>query len=147
MQNPEPFDPLKVGRYTVIRLEVPYPNQPSAEKLFVALRHHKYKKDDCILCLKTTSKAAKYENDPDALKGCVLYDEGQIPFFPTKTVIEVSNPHRILHDFINERASNGKYRIEGKMPPDFHAKLVNAITHCDVYNENEKQLLLEAIGA
>jgi hypothetical protein len=147
LQNPEQFDPQRVGRYTVIRVEVEYPGEPASEKLFVVLRHHKRNGEDCILCLKTTSKTARYEADRELMKGCILYQAGATRFFPSKTVIEVSNPHGIYHRIIHDAAAKGRYRIEGKMPDDFHGKLMNAIKNCDIYNANEKRLLLEAIGA
>ena len=61
------------------------------------------------------------------LKGCIVYEEGEVSFFDKETVIDTSNILTLLHATLAKEAVSDRYRIEGKMPDDFHNKFVRAV--------------------
>lgn len=145
MRNPDYFDPQQLARYTVIRVYFEYQNQPAEEKLFVVLRHFNGTRPRS-LCLKATSKTQRFESDPDLLAGCVLYAYDELRCFPQRTVIAPESFIEIDHWYIDKQASKGRYRVEGRLPADFHGKLIAAIKNSIVLSPNEAKMLLEAIG-
>ena len=146
MRGAEPFDPHKLSRYTVIRVRYAYSGQPSEEKLFIVLNHEKQNGQTFCWCLKATSQVQNYAGKKDVLDACVIYDPKELEFFPLATVIDPNNPIPMLHSTLATAARRGEYRIEGKMPSDFHEKIVEAIRSHPVIEPKNKKILLEAIG-
>ena len=122
MQNPELFDPLKIGRYTVIHVWYEYPSQRGEEKYFIVLRHDKASAGFICRCIKATSRIARFENDPDLLKGVVLYEQRTIPFFTERTVVDPDSKLDIDHSHLKDQSRKNRFRVAGKMPEDFHER-------------------------
>jgi hypothetical protein len=147
LQKPETFDPLKIGRYTVIHVWYEYPGELRSEaKYFIVLRHSQTSKGFICRCIKATCRVSRYESDPDLLKGVVLYEEKTIPFFSEKTVIDPDNGLDINHAHLSDQSRKNRFRIAGKMPDDFHAKLVTAINQSEQLEPKKKRDLLDYIG-
>jgi hypothetical protein len=127
LDAPESFDPLKIGRYTVIRVHYEYTGQPPGEKLFVVLKHDYQNGQAFCWCLKATSQIKRYSADAELMAGCVSYEKGELSFFQLDTVIDPSNFITMLHKTLQREAGRRRYRIEGKMPNDFHEQIANAI--------------------
>jgi hypothetical protein len=142
----EPFDPQKLSRYTVIRVRYAYSGQSAEEKLFIVLKHVKQGRHVYCWCIKTTSQTDHYVGKEDVLAACVKYDPGEISFLPLLTIIDPNNPIPMYHSTLESAAHKGEYKIEGKMPPDFHKKIVEAIRKHPVIEPKNKKILLEAIG-
>lgn len=51
----------------------------------------------------------------------------------------------MLHSTLEAAGHNGHFRIEGKMPEDFHAKIAEAIRKHPVIEPKNKKILLESI--
>ena len=81
----------------------------------------------------------------EILKGCVFYKVGE-SLFEKDTVVDPSNIFTPSHNKLNEEAAKGRYRIIGKMPDDFHGRLVAAIRASRKLEPKKKAKLLEAIG-
>jgi hypothetical protein len=146
LDAPEGFDPLKIGRYTVIRVHYEYSGQPPGEKLFVVLKHDNQQGQAFCWCLKATSQTQRYSADAELMAGCVSYEKGELPFFQLDTVIDPSNFITMLHRTLQKEADAGRYRIEGKMPDKFQQEIANAIRNNPVLEPKKKKLLLELIG-
>jgi hypothetical protein len=146
LQNAQPFDPQQIGRYTVVRVPIDFPGQPLELKLFVVLNHVTSTPHPYCTCLKITSQTQLYEATPEALAGCVLYQAGEIPFLPKKSVIQPDNSFNIAHAHFERNAKFKDFRIEGVMPNDFHARLVAAINNSTVLTPKKAASLLNAIG-
>jgi hypothetical protein len=142
--NPQSFDPAQIGRYTVVRVHYEYAGEPAGEKLFVVLRHDSAAQRDFCWCIKATSQVQRFT--ADMLKGCVFYAHGTVSFFTKDTVIDPSNILTLLHQTIANEAAKGRYRIEGKMPADFHQKFVDAVRASITLEPKKKMKLLEAVG-
>jgi hypothetical protein len=128
LRNPDSFDPLKLGRYSVIRAHYEFPNERPKSKLFIVLRHISDRSGNFCWCVKPTSNTAQYEGRDDLTKGAVFYETNALPFFPEKTIIDPGfNLMQIFHSHLQSEANKSRYKIEGKMPDDFHLKLVAAI--------------------
>lgn len=122
-----------------------FPND-SDLKLFVVLRHFASGNRPSCLVIKITSNTSFYESSPDRLASCVLYQAGEVAFLPKKSVIEPHNEFNIGHEHFERSAKNNEFKVEGKMPDDFHARLVAATRDSCLMNQKEKTRLLEAIG-
>jgi hypothetical protein len=145
LQNPNQFNPLEIGRYSVIRVHWEfYPNPPQA-KLFVVLRHARMKSEHGCLCIRATSKTAHYESNTERMQGAVLYQAKELVFFPKKTIIAPENRITILHSHMQKESLKSHYKVEGKMPDDFHDRLVKAINHNVLLEPKAAQELLEHI--
>jgi hypothetical protein len=144
LRNPEPFDPLKLSRYTVFRVWYEYPGQRAEEKLYIALRHEKQESGRIVCrCIKTTCRTEPYEADAERMKGAILYEANVLRFFYTKTIIDpYRNFFEMPHAHLLKEANNGRYRIEGKMPEDFRGKLIRAIEQSITLEPKNKTLLL-----
>jgi hypothetical protein len=142
--NPQSFDPLKIGRYTVIRVYYEYSGQPGDSKLFVALRHETSNSQTFCWCVKATSQIQRFSSE--MLKGCVTYKANELSFFTEDTVVDPSNILTLLHATLDKEAKLGRYGIEGKMPDDFHAKFVAAIRASSTLEPKKKAKLLQAVG-
>ena len=81
----------------------------------------------------------------EILKGCVFYKAGE-SIFKEDTVIDPSNILTLEHSTLGKEAANGRYCIVGKMPDDFHGKLVTAIRASRTLEPKRKAKLLEAVG-
>jgi hypothetical protein len=145
LQNPDHFDPLKLSRYTVIRVYYEFPGQRGEEKLFIVLRHAKEKDGHCCWCIKATCRTLRYEADPLLMKGALLYEPRVLPFFYERTIIDPANLIRILHSHLTREAIRGRYRIEGKMPDDFPSKLAQAISESAVLEPKKAKYLLACL--
>jgi len=143
LRNPESFDPLKIGRFTVIRVHYEYPNEFPEEKLFIVLRHAVEKGDPVCHCIKPTSRTDRFEVDPRLLRGVILYPANQLPFFYRRTIVDPNNPLKISHSLLEREAGLGRFKIEGVMPEDFRTKLVEAIKQSFVLEPKNKKYLME----
>jgi hypothetical protein len=137
------FDPLKIGRYTVISVYYEYPDQPGGIKLFISLRQAKESGHPYCLCIKATSKVHHFSQE--MLKGCIYYKVGE-SLFEEDTVVDPSNILSLLHQTIIAEAAKGRYRILGKMPDDFHERFVAAVRASTTLEPKKKAFLLEAVG-
>jgi hypothetical protein len=146
LRNPESFDPLKIGRFTVIRVFFEYPGQRGEEKLFIALRHAREKNGIVCHCIKATSRTLRYETDAKLLAGVILYQPKELSFFYEKTVIDPASVQEIPHLHMQNEAARGRYRIEGVMPEDFRDKLTKAIGQSFVLEPKKKKHLLDCIA-
>ncbi|MHB1937522.1 MAG: hypothetical protein ACYCOR_13170 [Acidobacteriaceae bacterium] len=146
MRGAESFDAQKLARYTVIRVRYAYSGQPAEEKLFIVLKHVKQDGHLYCWCLKTTSQTDHYAGKEDLLEACVTYESGKLPFFRKPTIIDPNNPIPMYHATLETAARKGEYKIEGKMPSDFHKKIADAIRKHPVIEPKNKKILLESIG-
>jgi hypothetical protein len=80
------------------------------------------------------------------LASCVLYETGTVPFLKKKSAVEPHNDENISYEHFERYAKKAEFKIEGKMPDDFRAKLASAIRKSILLNRNEKNELLEAIN-
>ena len=144
MLNAEPFDPIKIGRYTVVRVHFDFPNDED-EKLFVVLNHVNPGRNPYCKCLKITSNTQLYESSPEMLASCVLYQAGEVQFLPKKSAVEPDNSFNIAHEHFERQSKKHEYRVEGKLPDGFHKRLVAAIKNSYGLSPKKKNELLEAI--
>lgn len=86
-----------------------------------------------------------FEADPDRLAGVVLYQANSLSFFPEKTVIDPSTLVPIHHSRFAQH-SGSAFKIVGKMPDDFHGKLVAAINASIVLEPKTKKRILGYIN-
>jgi hypothetical protein len=142
----ENFDPLKIGRYTVIRVHYEYTDQPAGEKLFIVLGHGKHNGQAFCWCIKTTSQTQRFKADPELMAACVCYRAKEISFFPVETIVDPSNYMPMTHDTLMKASKRGRYRIEGKMPHDFHSKISKCIRVHPAIEPKKKAILLAVIG-
>lgn len=147
MDDPDSFDPLKIGRYTVIRVYYEYAGQPPGEKLFVVLRHDNQAGQAFCWCIKATSQTQRFQADPELLAGCVAYKKNDLRFFPAdNTIIDPANHITMTYDTLRREANRGRYKVEGRMPSDFHVLIVEAIKKHPVLEPKRKAVLLAKIG-
>jgi hypothetical protein len=142
--NPHSFDPQKIGRYSVIRVYYEYPGQPGGEKLFIVLRHEVLEHKTFCWCIKATSQVHRFSEE--VLKGCIFYKAKEADFFDKDTVIDPSNILTLLHETLQREAVKGRYKVEGKMPEDFHGKFVAAVRASSLLEPKKKLKLLGAVG-
>jgi len=95
--------------------------------------------------MKATSQTTLYDNNKDMRSGVVYYKAGEIAYFPLNTAIQPDNLHPIPHLEISKCHGNSSLKILGKMPEDFHDKLVAAIKASITLSEDRKQNLLSRI--
>jgi hypothetical protein len=138
------FDPQEIGRYSVVRVHFEFPPEPPDLKRFVVLKHVGGKYPHCK-CLKTTSNTAIYERTPELLAGCVIYEAEELELFNKKTAIQPDNSFNIAHEHFERYAKLNKYMHAGKMPEDFHERLVKAIIASPLMSTKQKNELLVAI--
>jgi hypothetical protein len=144
--NAQPFDPLKLSRYTVVRVQFYFPKDPGDSKLFVILNHVVGNNSFCN-CLKITSNTDPYESTPEMLASCVLYQAGEVSFLPEKSVVQPDNWFPIGYAHFETCAKKHEFRIEGKMPDDFHNKLVAALKSPHLLKPKQAAEFLAAIDA
>lgn len=80
------------------------------------------------------------------MKGAVLYEGKLLQFFSEKTAIDPDKLYEIPHSHMANESHKNRFRVEGKMPDDFHSKLVKAIRQSEVLEPKKKKKLLECIG-
>jgi hypothetical protein len=82
------------------------------------------------------------------MQGSVLYNvEAEVKaFFPQPTIIDPGFLHQIYHAHLHSEASKKQYRVEGKMPADFHQRLVAAIKKNVLLEPKKKREILGYIG-
>lgn len=98
-------------------------------------------RDRNLICLKATSNTAVYEADPERMAGCVFYRAGATALFTRDTVIEPSQQFAVPY----QRIRNPR-QVLGVMPPDFHAKLLQAINGSILLSARERRGLLAFLG-
>lgn len=81
------------------------------------------------------------------LASCVLYQVGEVSFLPQKSAVQPDNSFPIGHAHFKRYADKHEFRIEGKMPNDFHDRLVAAINASCLLKPKKVAELLAAIGA
>jgi hypothetical protein len=147
LRNADHFDPQKLSRYTVFRVYYEFPGElRHEEKYFVVLRHIKRDSDPLCCCIKPTSKVARYLADPSLLRGVIFYEGKALRFFGEDTIIDPDQDKEIPIAHLIAQAKSGRYRVEGRMPEDFHDKLVKAIKQSKMLSDKRKSLLLGYIN-
>jgi hypothetical protein len=146
LKGAEGFDSVKLGRYSVFRVHYEYADQEPGEKLFIVLKHARKVLTSYCMCIKATSHIERFRADKALWDACVFYKKGTLPFFRLDTIVDPSNFIPMLHSTLKAEADKGRYRIEGKMPEDFHKKIVEAIRKHPVIEPKKKSVLLECIG-
>jgi hypothetical protein len=142
----EPFEPDKIGRYTVVQVYFEFPDEPVDFKMFVVLRHEASSAHVFCRCVKATSQTEYYEERPELLPECVIYEPGE-SLFPKRTIVAPRESHNIAHAHFERYASKKQFKILGKMPADFHQRLILAITNSQLLKPKDQRTLLNAIGA
>ena len=138
---------FELVRYTVIRVHYEFVRQQASEKLFIVLRHERIANQDAVCwAIKPTSKTERFDADPELMAGCVCYEAGCLWFFPKRTIVQPDNLIPIHHSHLASEAGRRRYKIEGKMPADFHGKLIAAIRASVVLEPKKVRLLLQYIG-
>ena len=61
-------------------------------------------------------------------------------------MIDPVNLMRIPHAHLQRESYQARYKVEGKMPDDFHGKLVAAIKKSIVLEPKKMKLLLSYVG-
>lgn len=90
--------------------------------------------------MKATSQVALYLNDPEQLAGCVFYRAGEVCFL-LDTVVQPDNLFLIQHAQLREPSC-----VVGRLPDDFHGKLVQAIRSSIKLDSNRRRRLLRLLG-
>jgi hypothetical protein len=75
-----------------------------------------------------------------------MYEANELPFFSKKTAIQPDNNFKIAHEHFARYAKVNKFDDLGKMPDDFHGKLVKAIKASPRMSTKQKNELLAMIG-
>jgi hypothetical protein len=91
--------------------------------------------------MKATSQVALYLNDPEQLAGCVFYRAEEVCFL-RDTVVQPDNLFPIQHAQLRDHPSC----VVGKLPDDFHSKLVQAIRSSIKLDSNRRGRLLALLG-
>ena len=89
--------------------------------------------------MKATSQVALYLNDPEQMAGCVFYRAGEVCFHQA-TVVQPDNLFAIPHAQLRDQSC-----VIGRLPDDFHAKLVQAIRASIKLDANRQRRLLEML--
>jgi hypothetical protein len=139
------FDPASIQKYSVILIHYAYPGETPGQKYFVVLSHEKASSKTCVLCLKATGNTAKYKNDQEQMNGCVFYEAGQLVFFSRDTAVQPDNPLGLTYEYIVGEEHRGRFKVVGKMPPDFKDRLCAAIQASKTIPSNRKDFLLEKL--
>jgi hypothetical protein len=144
--NQSKFDPLKLGKYPVVKVHFEFPPQPPDLKRFIILNHYTSGKHPYCKCLKATSKTKLYETTPEKLASCVLYQANELQFFNKKTAIQPDESFNISYEHFVRYSKLNKFFYVGNMPDDFHARLVLAIKNSCLLSGKQANELLTAIG-
>lgn len=123
-----------------------YAGQPGKENLYIALKHDNFKGTQFCYCIRATSQLQRFLADKALFAACVFYKARALQFFDVDTIIDPSNYITMRHSTLASEAKKGRYRIEGKMPQDFHKKIVDAIRKHPVIEPKNKAILLACIG-
>ena len=115
-------------------------------KLFVVLCHEKVDGVMYCVCIKATSKADAYDNNPEKMLGAVCYEVGKA-CFDVRTVVEPDNPLPISHQDIVRHNRSRAFAVIGALPADFHERLVAAIKASVTMSQSRKSSMLTKIGA
>jgi len=99
-----------------------------------------------VFCLKATSRTASYEVDDDWLRGCVYYKAGDVDCFKRNTVIQIDNQFGIPYRAIAKAHREGKFKLLGQLPNDFHQKLIAAADRSFTLSPIKRKRLLQMIG-
>jgi hypothetical protein len=140
---PQAFDPQEISRYSVIRVYYEYGGQPGGQKLFVVLRHDSLGAQKFCWCIKATSQVQRFSKE--MLQGCVFFKAGE-SLFEQDTVVDPSNILTLLHETLGNESARGRYRVEGKLPDDFHQRFVTAVRASTTLEPKKKAKLLGAVG-
>jgi hypothetical protein len=149
LRNSHQFNASDLGKLSVIRIYYEYPGEPPGEKLFVVLNPTYRPADQPLIafCLKVTSNVARYESDPQLLKGCVLVPEKALPFFPVKSVIQPDNLMPLSHEKLLSLGNSGQFRLEGQLPVEYETKLIAAIDACKTLNPKKKKIIKDILNS
>jgi hypothetical protein len=142
----QPFDPKKIEKYTVVQVFFEFPEEPPDFKFFIALKHDSAGAHLFCRCVKATTNVGWYENRPETLLGCVIYEIGQSPF-SKRTAVGAHEFHNIAHAHFEKYAAKKQFKIIGTMPLDFHGRFISAIVNSELLKPKDKKVLLDAIGA
>ncbi len=99
-----------------------------------------------MFCLKATSKTVSYGDNDEWLSGCVYYKPGDIHCFKRSTVIQIDNQFGIPYDAIARAHREGKFKLLGQLPNDFHQKLIEAAHRSLTLSPIKRERLLQVIG-
>lgn len=99
-----------------------------------------------MFCLKVTSKTVSYEDNDGWLGGCVYYKTGDVDCFKRNTVIQIDNQFGIPYHAITRARTEGKFKLLGQLPNDFHQKLIEAAHRSLTLSQIKRERLLQVIG-
>lgn len=98
------------------------------------------------MCLKPTTKRGYYDERPERLAGCVVYQAGTPGVFEMPTVIDTKKTYPVRYKAIERAFGESSSRRIGRMPEDFQGKLVAAIRASRAISNRQKLFLLGLIG-
>lgn len=135
-------------RFEVIRCDYHFDGDPDPlpGRLFVFLENRHLSNEIYAICLKATSKVDPYKNNPQRMKGVVLYQPGEVTCFNKSTIVEPGNLIPIPHRDLIRQNRLGKAAVIGALPDGFAALLIAAVQASVTLSPREKQRLLEILG-
>ena len=134
------FDPSTILEFSVIKCPVTLEGIVQ-EKRFVIISH----KEGHAICLKASSKVARYLADSELLNGVVFYKAAEVSSFEKDTVIQPDNQFPIAHSDLLRHHQSRQLTILGEMPPDFREKLLAATDQSSTMSERTKGRLRSAL--
>jgi hypothetical protein len=139
--DPAPLDPAKISKYSVIQVPIKFDEgSAKALKLFVVVCHEQ----QCLICLKATTRVESYKNDKERLAGCVYYKAHET-VFSYETVIQPENHFAIRYSDIRTHERNGEFRVLGRLPSDFEPKIILAIENSLTISRSLRKKLIDAV--
>lgn len=113
-----------------------------ARKLFiVANREVKINERGYVRCFKPTSNAEYYEANEARLRSVVVYQAGELPFFPDVTFIP-ADTYDVKCGTILSNFHDGTFAHKGEMPSDFPERMMNAVEkRTDWQSKKRKEFL------
>lgn len=85
-------------------------------------------------------------NNPEKLKGAVLYRAGAVSFFEKDTVIQPDTIYPIKYYDLRRQHLSGLVAILGMMPEGFPAELARAARESITMSRRDKQRIAELLG-
>ena len=139
---PPTFDPATIPKFSVIRVPFKFEDDVvPLSRLFVVVAHF----GDQAICVKATSKTTLYENNPMQMIGCVYYKGGEVPCFPSNTVVQPDNQIPIEHCHIKDSHLRGQVKIH-TLPEDFPSRLREAVKNSQTLTRRERKRIEALLG-
>lgn len=104
-----PFDASGIPALSLIRLPFQFTGEPyAAQKWFLLLAHE----SGNAMCVKVTSKGAKYKTSPYHSDGWAWFAPGEATCLPRETAVQTENFFEISHLYIRQVQSTGDLSVE-----------------------------------